>query len=98
MPELNVMKVVWDSNGGGNLNYFQFTRPETQEPSLQVRRTETAMITLEWTPSDAALETAPDLTSNWTSIQGAVSPYPITPVGAMRYFRLAPPSGSGSMP
>lgn len=91
----HLLKVVWDSDGGGNLNYFQFVLPSAVAPSLRAIRSGNSLV-LEWSPAEAVLETALTLTSNWVVVPGAVSSYTNELAGPERYFRLAPPSVSGS--
>lgn len=52
-----------------------------------------AMPQLFW-EGDAVLESADEVTGPWLQIQRAQSPYPVSPVGPRRFFRLAPGTGT----
>jgi len=44
-------------------------------------------VTISWS-GVGTLEVAEDVLGSWTSVPGATSPYPITPVAARKFYRL----------
>lgn len=71
------------------MDNFRVGAPRAQAPtptSLSIGFEEGA-VTISWS-GVGTLEVAEDVLGSWTSVPGATSPYPITPVAARKFYRL----------
>ena len=86
----NVFVTGWSAGSSGNAYYATIKYSSSVRPYLNIQRLNQQAV-LSWTNAGFNLQSAPTITSTFTNIPGATSPYTNPISEPQQYFRLTKP-------